>query len=133
MVDVVDKATRSRMMSGIRGRDTKPEMIVRSHLHRLGLRFRLESSLPGKPDLIFPKYKAVVFVHGCFWHRHPGCRFTTTPASNRQFWLDKFEANVVRDARVKLLLRRLKWRHLIVWECQLDQRRLDSLHRKILS
>lgn len=133
MVDVVDKATRSRMMSGIRGRDTKPEMIVRSHLHRRGLRFRLESSLPGKPDLIFPKYKAVVFVHGCFWHRHPGCRFTTTPASNRQFWLDKFEANVVRDARVKLLLRRLKWRHLIVWECQLDQHRLDSLYRKILS
>ena len=132
MVDVVDKATRSRMMSGIRGRDTKPEMIVRSHLHRLGLRFRLESSLPGKPDLIFPKYKAVVFVHGCFWHRHPGCRFTTTPASNRQFWLDKFAANVVRDAQVKLLLRRLKWRQLIVWECQLDHRRLDSLYRKII-
>lgn len=120
-------------MSGIRGRNTKPEMIVRSHLHRRGLRFRIKSSLPGKPDLVFPKYKAVVFVHGCFWHRHPGCRFTTTPASNRQFWLDKFEANVVRDAHVKILLRRLKWRHFIVWECQLDQRRLDSLLRKIIS
>ncbi len=120
-------------MSGIRGRNTKPEMIVRSHLHRRGLRFRIKSSLPGKPDLVFPKYKAVVFVHGCFWHRHPGCPFTTTPASNCQFWLDKFEANVVRDAHVKLLLRRLKWRHFIVWECQLDQRRLDSLLRKIIS
>lgn len=132
MVDVVDKATRSRMMSGIRGRDTKPEKIVRSHLHRLGLRFRLKSSLPGKPDLVFPKYRTVVFVHGCYWHRHPGCRFATTPASNRQFWLDKFEANVFRDAHVKLLLRRLKWRHLVAWECQLDQRRLDSLYRKII-
>lgn len=132
MVDVVDKATRSRMMSGIRGRDTKPERIVRSHLHRLGLRFRLRASLPGNPDLVFPKYRTAVFVHGCFWHRHPGCRFATTPATNRQFWLDKFEANVVRDAHVNLLLRRLKWRYLVVWECQLDQRRLDSLYRKII-
>ncbi|HPN78228.1 DNA mismatch endonuclease Vsr [Dokdonella sp.] len=132
MVDVVDKATRSRMMSGIRGRDTKPEKIVRSHLHRLGLRFRLKSLLPGKPDLVFPKYRTVVFVHGCFWHRHPGCKFASTPASNLEFWLDKFEANVIRDARAKLLLRRLDWRHLVVWECQLDHRRLDSLYRKII-
>lgn len=132
MVDVVDKATRSRMMSGIRGRDTKPERVVRSHLHRLGLRFRLKSSLPGKPDIVFPKYRTVVFVHGCFWHRHPGCRFATTPASNQQFWSDKFDVNVVRDARVKILLRQLKWRPLVIWECQLDPRRLDSLYRKIV-
>ncbi|HPG95172.1 MAG TPA: very short patch repair endonuclease, partial [Dokdonella sp.] len=96
------------------------------------LRFRLKSLLPGKPDLVFPKYRTVVFVHGCFWHRHPGCKFASTPASNLEFWLDKFEANVIRDARAKLLLRRLDWRHLVVWECQLDHRRLDSLYRKII-
>lgn len=119
------------MMSGIRGRDTKPEKAVRSYLHRLGLRFRLNAMLPGKPDLTFPKYKVAVFVHGCFWHRHTGCRFAATPTSNARFWLDKLEANVARDARVKLLLRRLKWRCLIVWECELDKRRLEKLHRKI--
>ena len=85
MVDVVDKATRSRMMSGIRGRDTKPELLVRRYLHQTGLRFRLRSDLPGKPDLVLPKYRAAVFVHGCFWHRHANCQFASTPSSNQEF------------------------------------------------
>lgn len=132
MVDVVDRATRSRMMSGIRGRDTKPEKLVRSFLHRAGLRFRLHASLPGKPDLVFPKHRAVVFVHGCFWHRHAGCRYAATPSSNAEFWQAKFDANVARDNRVARQLRKEGWRVFVVWECRLSSSALDSLARKII-
>ncbi len=126
-MDVVDRATRSRMMSGIRGKDTKPERIVRSHLHRAGLRFRLQAKLPGKPDLVLPKYGTAVFVHGCFWHRHEGCRYTTTPKSHPEFWQEKFEANVRRDANVKQKLEEMGWRVLVVWACQLGETQLDML------
>lgn len=126
-MDVVDHATRSRMMSGIRGKDTKPELTVRSFLHRTGLRFRLHPTLPGKPDLVFPKYQTVVFVHGCFWHRHAGCHYAATPANNAPLWRAKFAANVARDARVKQQLKVLGWRVLIVWSCELDERRLGRL------
>ncbi|MDI1251824.1 DNA mismatch endonuclease Vsr [Thermomonas sp.] len=132
MTDVVDRATRSRMMSGIRGRDTKPELAVRKYLHAAGLRFRLKSRLPGKPDLVLPKYEAAVFVHGCYWHRHANCRFASTPSSNKDFWLEKFAANIERDKKVKVLLRNLGWRHFVVWECQLSPLALDSLIRKII-
>jgi DNA mismatch endonuclease (patch repair protein) len=131
MVDVVDAATRSRMMSGIRSRHTRPEMIVRRHLHAAGLRFRLKSELPGKPDLVFPRHDAAVFVHGCFWHRHSGCRYASTPKTNQAFWLQKFEANVLRDKQVKRLLKSLGWRTLVIWECQLSVQALDSLARRI--
>lgn len=131
MADVVDKATRSRMMSGIRGRDTKPELLVRKYLHAAGLRFRLGSSLPGRPDIVLPRYRAAVFVHGCYWHRHQGCRFATTPSSNQEFWLKKFAANVERDKQVKVMLRKAGWRPLVIWECQLKPQTLDSLIRKI--
>lgn len=130
-MDVVDKATRSRMMSGIRGKDTKPELIVRGFLHGEGLRFRLHAKLPGKPDLVLPRYRTVVFVHGCFWHRHKGCQFATTPASNVAFWQEKFAANVRRDVEVKNVLRKLGWRVLIVWSCQLNERKLQSLVGRI--
>jgi len=130
-MDVVDKATRSRMMSGIRGKNTKPELIVRSFLHRAGLRFRLHAKLPGKPDLVFPKYRTVVFVHGCFWHRHDGCRYTTTPASNPGFWQKKFAANVRRDMKVRQQLEDLSWRVLVIWACQLNESRLKGLVGKI--
>ena len=91
MVDVVDRKTRSRMMSGIRGKNTKPELLIRKGLHARGFRFRLhDKHLPGKPDLVLPKYGAVIFVHGCFWHRHSGCVRTTTPKRNRSFWQEKF-------------------------------------------
>lgn len=121
------------MMAGIRGKNTKPEMRVRSFLHRRGLRFRLHpKDLPGRPDLAFPKYRTAVFVHGCFWHRHPGCRYSYTPKSNLPFWLGKFEENVKRDARQKRELRREGWRVLTVWECQVSNgRALERLGRMI--
>lgn len=126
-MDVVDRATRSKMMSGIRGKNTKPELIVRKHLHRKGLRFRLHAGLPGKPDLVFPKYRTVVFVHGCFWHRHESCRYATMPANNAAFWQEKFMANVQRDARVTRELEGAGWRVLVVWSCETNVKKLDQL------
>lgn len=131
MADIVSSAKRSQMMSGIRGKNTKPEITARKFLHQKGLRFRLHAKLPGKPDLTFPKYKTVVFVHGCFWHRHHGCRFSTTPKNNSDFWLKKFAANVERDIRATAQLEELGWRVFVVWECQLDPPRLEHLASKI--
>jgi DNA mismatch endonuclease (patch repair protein) len=120
MADTVDKATRSRMMAGIRGKDTKPEMAIRSALHSAGFRYRLHvAGLPGRPDVVFPKYRAVIFVHGCFWHRHPDCWWTTTPSSNALFWAEKFDQNVARDNRNIACLKKMGWRVAIVWECTL--------------
>ncbi|OYU12834.1 MAG: very short patch repair endonuclease [Comamonadaceae bacterium PBBC1] len=120
MTDVVDKATRSRMMSGIRSKDTKPELIVRKYLHAQGFRFRLNvNSLPGRPDLVLPRWRTVVFVHGCFWHRHAGCRFTYTPKSRTEFWQKKFEQNIQRDAAAVLALKKLGWHVIVLWECTL--------------
>ena len=118
-------------MSGIRGKNTKPELVVRSFLHRAGLRFRLHTQLPGKPDLVFPKYRTVVLVHGCYWHRHKGCRFATTPASNAAFWNEKFAANVRRDTVVKKVLRELGWQVRVIWACQLQERKLTTLEKRI--
>jgi len=133
MADIVDPKTRSRMMAGIKGKNTKPEMLVRKYLHGKGLRFRLHrKDLPGKPDLIFPGRKVALFVHGCFWHRHEGCSKATTPSSNVEFWEKKFSDNVARDKRVKEALEGLGWRVLIAWECQLDFRKLDELVETIL-
>lgn len=123
MTDIVDKATRSRMMSGIRGRDTKPEVLVRKYLHAEGFRFRLHvQTLPGSPDLVLPRWKFVVFVHGCFWHRHPGCNYAYTPKSREDFWLGKFEKNVARDKAAISGLTEAGWRVAIVWECSLRGR-----------
>lgn len=120
MVDVVDSKTRSRMMRNIRGKDTRPELILRRALHQLGLRFRLHrKDLPGKPDIVMPKFQAAIFVHGCFWHRHENCRYATTPKTRPEFWLKKFEGNVARDRRNLLALREAGWRTAIVWECAL--------------
>jgi DNA mismatch endonuclease (patch repair protein) len=132
MVDVVDKATRSRMMSGIRGRDTKPEIVVRKFLHAAGFRFRLSpKNMFGKPDILLPKHRTAVFVHGCFWHRHPRCRYATTPATNAAFWCAKFEANVARDSVVRKHLRREGWKVIVIWECQITEKNLRNLGRKI--
>lgn len=120
MADVVDKATRSRMMAGIKGANTRPEMALRKALHALGLRFRLHAKrLPGRPDIVLPRWKAVIFVHGCFWHRHEGCRYATVPATRPQFWNDKFAANVARDQRNLNCLAEARWRTRVVWECEL--------------
>lgn len=132
-MDVVDRVTRSRMMSGIRGKNTKPERFVRSALHRAGLRFRLHVKLPGKPDLVLHKYHTAVFVHGCFWHRHAGCRYSAAPASNAAFWQEKFASNKRRDSMVKRQLRRLGWQVRVVWSCQLNQRKMDAIVVQIRS
>lgn len=106
-------------MSRIRGGDTTPELLVRSALHRLGYRFRLKrSDLPGKPDIVLPKHRIAILVHGCYWHRHPGCKLCYSPKSNVEFWTSKFEKNVARDAEVKGLLQRAGWHPMVVWECE---------------
>lgn len=118
MADVVDRATRSRMMAGIKGTNTRPERELRAALHARGLRYRLHAKdIVGRPDLVFPKYRAVVFVHGCFWHRHEGCRYATTPTTRPEFWHRKFAGNVARDRHVKQELLRSGWRVASVWEC----------------
>lgn len=107
-------------MKLVRSRDTTPEKMVRSILHRLGLRFRLHrKDLPGNPDIVLPKYSTVVFVHGCFWHRHPGCRRATTPAVNQDYWLAKFDRTVERDKKNMNELRKRGWQVVVVWECEL--------------
>ncbi|MBM2768419.1 very short patch repair endonuclease [Burkholderia anthina] len=117
MTDVVDKETRSRMMSGIRGKDTKPELMIRRALHSRGFRYLLHSSsLPGKPDMVFPKYRAVIFVHGCFWHVH-GCKYFKLPGSRTEFWREKLLKNRRRDELALETIQALGWRVLVVWEC----------------
>lgn len=117
MVDVVDNATRSRMMSGIRGRNTKPEILIRSLLHRQGFRFRLHvRDMPGKPDIVLPRFRAVIFVHGCFWHGH-NCPLFKLPGTRPDFWREKIERNQKNDRRAKETLLASGWRVGIIWEC----------------
>lgn len=111
---------RSRNMSAIRSKDTKPEMLVRKFLHAQGFRYRLHwRDLPGTPDIVLPKYRTVVFVHGCFWHRHKGCPKASMPASNREYWQAKFAANVERDEKAREALEAAGWRVFVIWECEL--------------
>ncbi|MBW4985872.1 DNA mismatch endonuclease Vsr [Mameliella sp. CS4] len=117
MADIVDSATRSRMMRGIRGKDTKPEVRLRSALHRRGFRFRKNvRSLPGSPDIVLRRYRALIFLHGCFWHGHD-CALFRLPGTRTDFWRAKIEANRERDVRVKAALAQTSWRVLTVWEC----------------
>ena len=123
MVDVVDRKTRSRMMAGIRGKDTKPELELRRAMHALGCRYRLhDKRLPGKPDLVLPRFRAAIFVHGCFWHRHEGCRFATVPATRTDFWTEKFQRNIARDREVEAALHSAGWRIAVVWECAIKSK-----------
>ena len=121
----MDKLTpekRSWNMSRIRSKDTKPEMIVRSLLHRMGYRFRLHvKDLPGKPDIVLPKYKTVIFVHGCFWHRHKGCKYAYNPKSRVEFWQKKFSDNVKRFKTVEKELSKLNWQIIVIWECEIKK------------
>ena len=118
-MDSQNRDTRSRIMSKVRQKDTAPEVLLRSTLHKVGLRFRLhDRTLPGSPDLVFPRFRSVVFVHGCYWHAH-GCYRSTVPKSHREFWERKFVANRRRDERVTALLQKMGWRVMIVWECSL--------------
>ena len=135
MTDIVDSATRSRMMASIKPKGTQPEQFVRRYLHAAGLRFRLhDPRLPGTPDLVLPRYRAAVFVNGCFWHRHPDCRYTTTPATRREFWATKFATNVLRDRAKAAALSDAGWRVFTIWECEShDELVLDQLHWMIVS
>ncbi|SHK49963.1 T/G mismatch-specific endonuclease [Shimia gijangensis] len=122
MADIVSKQTRSRMMAGIKGKNTKPEMVLRRALHARGFRYRLHSdNVLGRPDLVLPKHRVVVFVHGCFWHRHAGCRYTSTPSTRPEFWKMKFNANVARDNAVRAKLLHDGWRVVVIWECALKK------------
>jgi DNA mismatch endonuclease (patch repair protein) len=119
-------------MAGIRGKDTKPELSLRRALHRLGLRYRLHvAGLPGRPDIVLPKYHAIIEVHGCFWHRHEHCTFCTSPASNRSFWRAKFGDTVKRDKRNLEALRKLGWRVAVVWECSVKEEGAAAVAGKI--
>jgi DNA mismatch endonuclease (patch repair protein) len=118
-MDIYNREKRSELMSKVRSASTTPEMIVRQKLHSLGFRFRLHNqNLPGKPDIVLPKHRSVIFVHGCFWHHHKGCGKSKLPSSNAEFWEAKITANVRRDARTIAKLRRLGWRVLVIWECE---------------
>lgn len=128
---------RSRNMAAIKGRDTSPELAVRKILHRLGYRFRLHRrDLPGSPDIVLSRYRTVIFVHGCFWHRHPNCRFTTNPKTRSEFWEEKFRQNITRDSRQQAQLSALQWLSIVVWECELKEpealaERLDRILSQI--
>jgi DNA mismatch endonuclease, patch repair protein len=132
-MDIVDKPTRSRMMANIKTKGTKPEMVVRRLLHGAGYRYRLHrKDLPGCPDLVLPKYRAVIFVHGCFWHLHQGCPIVKIPAANKEFWQDKLGKNRARDQQQILALNQLGWRVLVVWECVTRQKKsIDELKQQI--
>jgi len=119
-VDTVSKKQRSFNMSRIRSRDTAPEIFVRSLLHRLGFRFRKNvKALPGKPDIVLPKHRIAIFVHGCFWHQHPKCKRSTVPRTNMEYWIPKLRGNVDRDKQHKKKLEEIGWKTCIVWECEI--------------
>lgn len=134
MVDGLTTAQRSWNMSRVRSHNTKPELLVRSILHRNGYRFRLhKKELPGKPDIVLAKHHAVIFVHGCFWHRHKNCPDATVPKTRTDFWIQKFAGNVERDKRTQKALRRFGWNIIIVWECETGRqdRLANRLRREI--
>lgn len=121
MADTFSKEKRSDIMSRIKGKNTRPELLVRSLLHRLGYRFRLHrKDLPGKPDIVLPKHKKIIFVHGCFWHGHPDCKRSTLPKSNAEFWRKKIQSNIDRDDAALRELSTAGWKTLIVWQCKIN-------------
>ena len=127
-MDVHTPEQRRRNMSAIKAKDTTPELLVRHALHAMGYRYRLHrKDLPGKPDIVLPKHKIVIFVNGCFWHRHLGCKYASTPASNADFWMAKFEANIARDKKNYTQLEKLGWKVVVIWECEIRQGQISEL------
>ena len=121
-MDRLTKEARSRNMAAIKSKNTKPELILRKALHKAGFRFRLHrKDLPGKPDIVLPKYKTVIFVHGCFWHQHKGCRRSAVPKTNKTYWKNKLEKNVKRDEINLARLKELEWKIVVIWECELEK------------
>jgi len=138
MTDVHSKETRSYNMSRIKGKDTKPEVLVRKYLFSKGLRFRKnDKRYPGHPDIVLPKYKTIIFVHGCFWHFHENCRYAVMPSSNVDFWEKKLNGNRLRDERNKKALTEMGWNVIVIWECQLKKckrdQTLEDLYLEIIS
>lgn len=135
MADVFSEEKRSWIMSRVKGRDTAPELAVRSIIHGHGYRFRLHrKDLPGCPDIVLPRHRKIVFVHGCFWHGHKGCRKSARPATNMKFWDTKIDGNIARDRKSVRRLRRSGWSVLVVWECELrDPRKLERRLLRFLS
>lgn len=132
-MDRLDPQARSRLMSKVRSKNTKPELAVRTYLHVRGLRFRLhDASLPGKPDLVFKSRRAVVFVNGCFWHGHAGCSKARVPKTSASFWRSKLASNAARDRRSIRKLRSTGWRVFVVWQCEISEPRLARLYRRLL-
>ncbi len=134
MTDVHNKATRSYNMSRIKAKDTKPEMLVRRFLFAQGFRYRLHvKTLPGKPDIVLPKYKTVIFIHGCFFHGHEGCRYFKVPATRTEWWLDKIEGNKKRDWEAVKKLTELGWKVISVWECELKPKQIERTLLQLLN
>lgn len=133
MTDRIDKETRARIMSAVRSYGTRPEKLVRSALHRQGFRFRLHiKQLPGTPDLVLHKYKAVVFINGCFWHQHQNCKHSHIPQTRSEFWQKKFTRNVLRDQKVIYQLKMLGWRTAIIWECGLNKIQYEDTVKRLV-
>jgi len=131
--EVIHKVSeqRSRNMSAIKSKNTKPEIKVRKVLHSMGYRFRLHSKdLPGSPDIVLPKYKTVIFVHGCFWHRHENCKYASTPKTRKEFWNKKFTENKKRDSEIQEKIKILDWRSVVIWEC--ETKNIENLRDKII-
>ncbi|MEJ8841902.1 DNA mismatch endonuclease Vsr [Lacibacter sp. H375] len=127
MADVHTSAQRSFNMSRIKGKDTKPEMLVRKYLHAQGFRYKLhDKTLPGKPDLVLPKYKTVIFIHGCFWHGHTNCRYFKIPQTRTEWWKEKINKNIANDVNALKLLKRDGWKIIILWECDLKPVKLEA-------
>ena len=132
-MDRLTPEKRSWNMSRIKSKDTTPERIVRSFLHRNGFRFRLHvKDLSGKPDIVLPKYKTVIEVRGCYWHRHEGCKDATMPSTNTEFWQKKFAENVARDKRTEQELKKLGWNVIVVWECEIENKIFEDMLNKIM-
>ncbi len=133
MADVFDKATRSYVMSRIRSKDTKPEMVVRKFLFSKGFRYKVhDKNLPGKPDIVLPKYNTVIFVHGCFWYGHINCKYATIPKTRTEWWMNKITRNKTNDRKNTTLLKYLGWKVIIIHECNLKKGKLDTTLEKLL-
>jgi len=132
-MDIWPKQKRSEVMSRIKGQNTKPEMILRSQLFQQGFRFRIhQEDLPGKPDIVLPKYRTVIFVHGCFWHFHKNCREGRIPTTNSKFWKEKLQRNITKDEANIKALRKYKWKVIVVWECQIENH-LDNTMKELIT
>ncbi|GAA4336149.1 DNA mismatch endonuclease Vsr [Mucilaginibacter gynuensis] len=134
MADVHSKETRSYNMSRIKSKDTKPELLVRKFLHKNGFRYRLHvKDMPGKPDIVLPKYKTVIFIHGCFWHGHEGCRYYVVPKTRTEWWLNKIQGNTNNDTKAETLLEKLGWKIIKIWECELKKSSLETTLTQLLT